>query len=234
MRAKEGWAVKCVIAASAVVFLMAGPARAVLVQCETFDRSNTRPDAPQFVRDFLDDPKALYVSVCGGGDPPRYALGASDLVRDGNVCRHSLYGFFSRTSSPRLEREMTPTTVMAVSESSTCPSPRPGNYASTNNVPQDVFERLVHFWRDATSSPASFERMFSGVSNADLVSQLNTAIFYGRSRPRMVAMRRDLGLWKSYELDIADPDHPDRSFNVTVSSWFGRAWQISDIREAVY
>lgn len=131
-----------VIIASALVFWLAGPARAQIIPCETFDRSNTQ--APQFVRDYLDDSKVLFVRVCGGGDHPLY-FGASDLVPNGNVCRYSEYELnLSRTSPPRLERTATPPwTYMSVSESSTCPSPGTNDYAGTNDVPEHVFEHLT-------------------------------------------------------------------------------------------
>jgi len=110
--------VKTVIVASALAFLMAGPGYALIIPCETFDRSNT--GAVQPVRDYLDDSKGLFVRVCSGGDHLLY-FGASNIVRDGNVCRYSEYGLnLSRTSPPRLERTAKPPqTYMLVSESST-------------------------------------------------------------------------------------------------------------------
>ena len=60
------WNLATVIVASALAFLMAGPAYALIIPCETFDRSNT--GAAQPVRDYLDDSKGLFVRVCGGGD----------------------------------------------------------------------------------------------------------------------------------------------------------------------
>ena len=145
------WNLATVIVASALAFLMAGPAYALIIPCETFDRSNT--GAAQPVRDYLDDSKGLFVRVCGGGDHLLY-FGASNIVRDGNVCRYSEYGLnLSRTSPPRLERTAKPPqTYMLVSESETCPTPEAIKYAATNNVPQDVFEHLLHFWHDAIAS----------------------------------------------------------------------------------
>src|SRR5262249_24704449 len=162
-----------------LVFLMGGQARAQIMPCETFDRSNTR--TPKFVRDYLDDSKGLFVRVCGGGDHPLY-FGASDLARSGNVYRYSENELYlSRTTPSRLERMARPAqTYMLVSESSTCPSPGTVDYAATNNVPQDVFEHLVEVWRDAISSAASFDRTFSGVSDV-VLRRLRDATLQGQS-----------------------------------------------------
>jgi len=35
----------------------------------------------------------------------------------------------------------------------------------------------------------------------------------------------NLGLWKSYRLNVADPDRFDRFYAVIVSSWFGRTYR---------
>ena len=103
------------------------------------------------------------MSVCGVGDHREY-FGASDLVRDGNVCRYSTYVLnLSPTSPSRLEREARPPlTHMLVSESSTRPSPEAIKHAQIfADVQQDVLEQLVRVWRDAISSPASFDRTVS-------------------------------------------------------------------------
>jgi hypothetical protein len=226
--------VKSVIVACGLVFLMAGPARAVCVQCKTFDRSDTQ--APQFVQEFLDGSNELLVRVCGlGGFARYYRLG--NPVRDGNVCRYSMYDLnLSRTSPPRLERTANPSwTFMSVSESSTCPLPEAGKYAATNSVPQDVFEHLVHVWHAAITSPASCDgTLYWGVSwtsSAYVLSRLRNAILRNRSSRlnsvQSVRMLRHTLLWKSYEIDVADPDDSTWSYHVTVSSWFGRIYGIS-------
>jgi hypothetical protein len=125
---------------------------------------------------------------------------------------------------------------MRVSDS-TCPSPTSINYAATNNVPQDVFEHLVHVWRDATSSPASFDGALSGIPEAAVLRRLRNTILQGRGNRLAVlnvAQHRDLGLWRSYEVEVADPDHSDRFYAVTVSSWFGRIYGISGVKAGIY
>jgi len=229
--------VKSLIAASALVLLplIVAPAHAQLVACETFDRSSAH--AAQFVRDYLDRSKGLFVRVCGSGDHPQY-YGASSITRDGDICRYSEYELnLSRTNPPRLERTTTPPqTYMRVSES-TCPSPASINYAATNNVPQDVFEHLVHVWRDAISSPASFDGTLSGIPDAAVLHRLRNTVLQGKGNRLVVlnvAQHRDLGLWKSYEVEVADPDHSDRFYAVIVSSWFGRTYEISGVRAGIY
>jgi hypothetical protein len=228
--------VKSVIFASALA-VMAGPAPAQQMQCKTFDRSST--DAPPFVRDYFDDdPQGLFVRVCGSGDHAFY-YPAGDLVRDRNVCRYSGYELtLSPASPPHLERKAARTqTYMLVSESA-CPLTEAiNNYAATNGVRQDVFVRLVHLWQDAISSPTSFDKAFSGVStDAAVVRQWRheTELGINRLAVRSVSLHRDLGLWKSYHLDIADPDDRGQSYAVTVSSWFGLIYKISGAYWAIY
>jgi hypothetical protein len=213
---------KSVIVASGLVFLMAGSAHAMTLPCETFVRSDTH--APQFVRDYLDDSKEFLVRVCKGGPLPFYS-GASNPVRDGNVCRYTTYDLkLLDTSPPRLERTtISPQTLMSVSESSTCPLPGTGKYARTNNVPQDVFEHLVHVWRAAVSSPALFDGTVSWLSDAAVLSRLRDAILQGKSDRLVVTNVRlhQYGLWKGYEISVADPDRSDRFYMVIMSSLFG-------------
>src|SRR5262249_55725603 len=83
-----------------------------------------------------------------------------------------------------------------------------------------VFEHLVEVWRDAISSAASLDRTFSGVSDA-VFRRLRDATLLGQSNRLAVlsvGMRRDLRLWKSYDLHVADPDHNDQFYGVFVSS----------------
>jgi len=241
----EGRFVKSVIAASVVVFLMAGSARAQLMPpCKNFDRSST-DGAPQFVRDYLDDPTVLSVGVCSSGGITLY-YGAGNLVRDGNVCRYSDYELtLSPASPPRLERKATRAqTYMLISESSTCPSLQAINYTATNDVPQDVFVHLARVWHDALSSPESFDRMspesFDRMSRAfdpAVPRRLKNAILQGKSdhlSMRIVTVHGNLGLWKSYMLDIADPDQSDRFYAVIVSSWFGQTYGISAVYAGIY
>jgi hypothetical protein len=204
------------------------------MSCEIFGRSNTQ--APQFVRDYLDDSKDLLVRVCSGGANNRHYLGASNLIRDGNICRYSEYGLnLLSTSPPRLERKTTtpPQTYMSVSESSTCPPPEAIRYTATNDVPQDIFERLMHVWRDAISSPASFDMALPKISNLAVSHQLRDAILQGKGNRLTVLsvdVGRDLGLWKSYNLEVVmDPYHFDQIYDVAVSSWFGRIYGISNV-----
>jgi hypothetical protein len=226
---KDDRLMKTVIVALGLVFLTAGSARAVSVPCETFAGSDTH--APQFVRDYLDDSKQFFVRVCGlppdreGLQVPAYYYAASSPVRDGNVCRYTTHELnFLNTSPPRLERTAaSPQTLMLVSESLTCPSPGTGNYAATNNVPQDVFEHLVCVWRAAVSSPASIDGTVSSLSDAAVLSRLRDTILQGKSDRLVVKSTRlrQYGLWKGYEVFVADPDRSDRSYVVIILSVFG-------------
>jgi hypothetical protein len=239
---KEGWFVKSVIVALALVLLMAGPVGAQIISCERFDRSNT--DAPQFVRDWLEgDSKGLFVFVCGRDDYRTY-VGASDLMRDGNVCRYSGYVLnLSGTSPSRLERTATlPLTYMLASQSETCPSPSPGTgYAQIfHDIPRDIFERLARVWYGALASPASFDRAVSWALGADkwrrqVRSRLREVILQNRSdRLAMQSvMRRNFSVWKSYDIDIKDPDHFDQFYAVTVSR-FGWVYAITDVQAGMY
>ena len=106
----------------------------------------------------------------------------------------------------------------------------------TSDVPQDVFEHLIHIWLDAISSPARFDRTFSGVSDAGVLTRLRYAILQGQSNRLAVlnvGMSLDLRIWKSYELLVADPDYSDRLYLLFVSSWFGRIYRISDVYEGM-
>lgn len=225
-----------------LVFLTAGLAHAQQIPCETFDRSNT--DAPRFVRDYLDgDSKGLFVWECGFADFREY-FEASDLVRDGNICRYSTYTLNLMPESPsRLERkDAPPVTYMLVSTSNECPSPQAIDYVWTYHVQPDVFERLVHVWHSAIASPASFDRAAFWAFSADkwrrqARSQLRDVILQGRSdrlAVMSVQVRAGIGLWKRYELHVADPDHHDRFYAVAVRNWFGRIYRISDFRQGIY
>jgi len=44
----------------------------------------------------------------------------------------------------------------------------------------------------------------------------------------------NLGLWKSYRLNVADPDRFDRFYAVIVSSWFGQTYGISAVYAGIY
>jgi hypothetical protein len=240
---EEGRFVKSVVAASALVFLMAGPACAQQMPCKTFDRSST--DAPQFVRDYLDgDSNGLFVSQCGVDDRRQY-YGASDLLRDGNICRYSIYVLdLLPTTRSRLERkEAPPVSYMVVSQSKECPSPQATHYVWTDQVPLDVFEQLVRVWYDTISSLASFDSAVSALSAADnwrrqARSRLRNVMLQGRSdRLAVLMVHRGLGLRKgydeSYELHVADPDHFDRDYTVTVSR-FGWAYAITDVSPGIF
>ena len=129
-----------------------------------------------------------------------------------------------------------PTTYMWVFESSTCALPLEWTgYAATYNVPPDVFERLVHVWRDSISSPESFDRAFSGLPGAALGSLLrNVIVEHLGYRPvvRTVSLRREIGPWKSYKIEVAGHGPSGLVFGVIVSSWlgrFGRTYRISDV-----
>ena len=125
---------------------------------------------------------------------------------------------------------------MWVSESA-CPSAASTNYAATNNVSQNVFEHLDRAWRDAISSSASFDGTLSWISDVDVLRRLRNTVLRGKGNNLIVlnvAMRRNLGLWKSYEIEVADPDHSDQFYAVTVSSWFGRSYRISAVGAGIY
>jgi hypothetical protein len=113
----------------------------------------------------------------------------------------------SHTSPPRLKRRVThPQTYLSISKS-TCPSPETNTYAATFAVPRDIFEDLVHTWHDAISSPASFGRASSGVSDAIVLGRLRDAILQGKSNRLAVEhieTRRHIGPWKRYEIFVAD------------------------------
>jgi hypothetical protein len=220
---------KSVIAASVLVFFMAGPAHAFFMQCKTYDRSDGQ--APQLVRDYLEDSDGFFVRDCTMFGYPFY-LGANNLARDGNICRYSLYELYiSETGRPRLARmAKPPQTFMLVSESEACPSPGTGKFAATNHVPQDVFEHLVRLWHDAISSRASFVwRTFGAESDPAAKDELQEAISQGKSNRLAVVgveTRGDIGLCKIYEVRVADPDDSGRVYAVTVMSWLGRAYGI--------
>jgi hypothetical protein len=66
---------------------------------------------------------------------------------------------------------------------------------------------------------------------------LRDAILQGKSDRLAVAsveMSPHIGLWKSYEIYVADPDHNDRFYAVTMSSWFGGTYGISGVRVGIY
>jgi hypothetical protein len=169
-------------------------------------------DVPQPVRDYLDDPAALYVSVCGtAGDRVSY-YGAANLVRAGEVCRYSSHELtLSSASPPRLERKATtPSQRMLLSPAGKrCPLPDadlvstprkipspPGavKYAAVlSGVPQDVFEQLAQVWRRAISSPASFDRAFASISRVRdeaLIARLRNAVMDRRLRPTLQILSR--------------------------------------------
>jgi hypothetical protein len=226
---------KAALMASMLLFWMAESVHAnFMLTCEIFDRSSTQ--TPQFVRDYLDESKGLFVRMCSGGAQPIFG-GASDLVHDGDICRYVVHQLrLSRTNPSRLEREEArPQTYMSVTKS-TCPSPGAIDYTATNDVPQDVFERLFQVWHDAISSSESFDRTLSGVADAAVLRRLRNMILQGRSNllaVTMVTMDRDLGVWKSYRLNVEDPDHSDRFYAVTVSSQAG-IYGISNVRASIY
>src|SRR5581483_2203236 len=193
--------------------------------------------APQLVREYMNSAKAPFVRACGGGGHPQY-YGASAVTRDGNVCRYSLYELsVMRTDPLRLVRSTTPPqTYMWVPET-TCPSPGSINYAASTNVPQDVFEHLIHTWRDATSSLESFDRVFSGLSDATVIRQLRSVLVQRKSddlNVLRVAADRDFGVWTRYRIEIVDSKHSDRFYAVAVSSWFGRTYGISGVSAGMY
>jgi hypothetical protein len=240
-RTKEGWFVKCFIVASALMLVMAGSACSQTIPCQTYDRSSTY--APQFVRDWLEgDPEAFYVKACGVAVHRRY-FGASNLVHDGNVCRYSAYVLDLSDNPARLQRKATPPLAyMLVSESEMCPSPlsEPEYAQIFDGVPQDVFERLTRIWRDAIASPASFDRATFWAFSVDnrrrhVRSQLRDVVSRGRSDRLAVltVMRENLGLWKSYGLEVRDPDHFNEFYEVTMSR-IGWTYAITDIDAGIY
>ena len=226
---------KTIVTAFLFMLLMVGASHAQLMSCQTFDRFNAH--APQLARNYLDNSKELFVRVCGDGDHPQY-FGASTISKDGDVCHYSEYELNpSRTDPSRLERVTSSQQTYMLVTKSACPSPLLTSYAATNGVPQDVFERLVHAWSDAISSPASFDQELSGVSDAAVRQRLRNAVLQGKSTNlivRRATPHRDFGLWKTYELDVADPDQNDRFYLVTMSSWFGRAYAVSGIGVGIY
>jgi hypothetical protein len=232
MGIEERCFMRAMASAFALTLLMAGTAHAQLIPCKTFDRSDA---TPQFVRDYLDRFKGPFVRACGGGDHPQYS-GASSVVRRGAVCRYADYELnLSQTDPPRLERgALPPQTYMLVTQS-VCPSPLSTNYAATNDVPQSVFEPLIAVWRDAASSPQAFDKAFSGTSDAVVFRRLRDLIVKGK-RPAvvMVMMNRDMGVWKRYRVEIADPEHRGEFYAASVSSWFGRFYEVSGLSVGMY
>lgn len=227
--------IKTLIGAAAVTILTGTAARAQLVPCVTFDNSSS--DAPGVVRDYLGRSKASFVRACGGGDHPQY-LGADAVSKHGNVCRYSEYQLaLERTPLPRLERLATPPQTYLLVTKSICPSPESTKYAAANSVPPDIFERLVDVWRAAVSSPKSVGRALSGISDPATLERLRNTVSHGRSDRLEVlraVMERDFWLWSRYRLDVADPEHSDRFYAVTVTRWFGGTYGISHVGVGIY
>jgi len=215
--------------------LLTETAHAQLMQCKTFDRSDTR--APQFVREYLEHSKESFVRVCGDDDHPQYS-GASGSARDGDVCRYSDYELtLSRTNPPRLERAATPQQTYMLITKSACLPPGSDRYTATNNVQPDVFEHLIGVWRDATSSPEAFDKTLSDTSDVAILQRLRNAISRGsgnRLMVRQIVIDRNFWAWTRYRIDVADPDHSDRFYAVTVVRWLNGTYGISHVSAGIY
>jgi len=249
-----------VITTAALVLLTVGPAYAGgIALCKDYYRSST--DMPQPVRDYLDDPAALYVRVCGAaGDRISY-YGAGNLVREGKVCSYSSHELTLSSGSPsRLERKGTTSgqRMLLSVAGKRCPPPdadlvsipgkipsSPGavKYTAVSGIPRDVFEQLAQVWRRAISSPTSFDRAFASISRVRdeaVVRRLRNAIVDRRVRPTLQIVRTRFGPSltpgpeQRYDLNLEEPDRWDRIYVLTMSRSSGGIYQISEVGAGVY
>lgn len=197
-------------------------------QCEFFQLSDA--GAPEVVQDYLNRFNKSSVFVCGPDEPHAY-FEDTEPVKDGDTCHYSEYELKLSTAKPRrLEHHISSQQIYMLLTKSICPSPIAGRYTATGNVEKSEVLKIIQTWQDAVSSPNGFHRFF-GISKA-VATQLNSQIADGKGGDLTIAAISTgdrFWLWRNYELSVRDPGGRGQIYFVTVTSWFGKIYTISNI-----